>query len=173
VRLYHFSEQPGIEVFRPRIALTSNVQDSAYVWAIDEWHAAMYLLPRDCPRACFWAGPDTTPDDAERWLGGVQARMVIVVESGWLDRILTTTLYRYRMPADTFDLLDATAGHWVSTDAVVPTGVDEIGDLLEALVGSGVELRFTPLLTDLWSRVIRSSLKFSGTRLRNARQPGP
>jgi hypothetical protein len=31
-----------------------------------------------------------------------------------------------------------------------------------------VELRVTPTLVPLWGRVIRSTLEFSGTRLRNA-----
>ena len=54
--LYHFSEDPNIERFEPHIAKTSAIQDEAFVWAIDDWHAPMYYAPRDCPRACFWAG---------------------------------------------------------------------------------------------------------------------
>src|SRR5687767_4768107 len=56
MKLHHFSEEPDIAVFRPHIAKTSSIQDEALVWAIDGWHAPMYYLPRDCPRACFWAG---------------------------------------------------------------------------------------------------------------------
>jgi hypothetical protein len=57
------------------------------VWAIDAWHAPMYYTPRDCPRACFWAGPQTSAEDRERWLAPVHARMVIAIESGWLERL--------------------------------------------------------------------------------------
>ena len=164
--LYHFSEEPDIRVFEPR---TGRIADEAYVWAIDEWHAPMYYFPRDCPRACSWPGSQTTAQDRERWFGGIKARMVIAVESAWLYRIRSAQLYRYVLPEDAFDPHDATAGHWVSRNPVTPVAVEPVGDLLSALVEAGVELRITPALTDLWSRVIDSTLEFSGTRLRNAK----
>jgi len=167
VPLYHFSEDPGITRFEPHVAPTSIVSE-AFVWAIDEWHAAMYYLPRDCPRACFWLGAHTTDEDRERWFGGIEARMVIAVESRWLERIRSTRLYRYALPERTFTLNDATAGHWVSRTAVAPIGVEPIDDLLAALAAADVELRVTPALLEVWRRVIASTLEFSGTRLRNA-----
>ena len=118
--LYHFSEEPDIRVFQPRVRL---IATESYVWAIDEWHAPMYYFPRDCPRACFWPGPTTSDADRERWFGGVDAKMVIAVETAWLDRIRSTTLYRYIMPEDTFELHDAIAGHCVSRAAVTPPDV--------------------------------------------------
>jgi hypothetical protein len=170
VELYHFSEEPDIEVFVPRVVPTHFIPDRALVWAIDEWHAPMYFLPRDCPRACFWPGEQTSGADRERWFGGIDARMVMVVESGWLERIRATTVYRYTLPSASFELLDANAGHWVSTEPVTPVAIDPIDDLLAAIAGAGIELRITPRLLDLWSRVIESSLSFSGTRLRNAKK---
>jgi len=168
VALYHFSEDAGIRVFAPHRSRTS-VVDEALVWAIDEWHAPMYCFPRDCPRACFWPEPHTTAEDRERWFGHVRARMVIAIEAAWLDRVRTQTLYRYRMPDGPFALHDATAGHWVSRRTVTPLAVEPIADLLAALAGTEVELRVTPDLIPLWKQVIRSTLAFSGTRLRNAR----
>lgn len=140
-----------------------------FVWAIDEEHAPMYYVPRDCPRACFWPGPNTTDEDRERWFGGIGARMVMAVESEWLERIRSTTLYRYELPPETFELHDANAGHWVSREAVEPRNVEPVGDLLATIAASDVELRVTPTLMELWERVIASTLSFSGTRLRNAR----
>jgi hypothetical protein len=166
--LYHFSEEPDIARFEPRAPLERPTVPPM-VWAIDEWHAPMYLVPRDCPRACFWAGPATSDQDRERWLGGVDARMVIAIEAAWLDRLRRTALFRYRLPPAGFALHDADGGHWVSRDPVVPLAVEPVGDLLAALAASGVELRVTPSLIALWQRVIRSTLCFSGTRLRNAR----
>ena len=165
--LYHFSEDPTIRVFAPHRAKSSSL-DESFVWAIDEWHAPMYYFPRDCPRACFWPGPETTAGDRERWFGGVQARMVIAIEAAWLDRLRSTPLYRYVMPAASFHLLGATAGHWVSRETVTPLTIEPVGDLLSALVSADVELRITPTLIPLWRLVIRSTLEFSGTRLRNA-----
>lgn len=165
--LYHFSEEPGIRVFEPHIAPTSR-EAEPYVWAIDDWHAPMYYVPRDCPRACFWPGPQTTREDRERWFGGIDARMVIAIESAWLPAVRSAQLYRYAMPEATFRLNDAAAGHWVSTQAVEPLSVEPVGDLLAAIVSAGCELRVTPQLLEMWQRVIESTLEFSGTRLRNA-----
>lgn len=80
-----------------------------------------------------------------------------------------TSLFRYVMPEATFELHDATAGHWVSRVAVTPVAVEPVGDLLTALISADIELRFTPRLGDLWRRVVESTLEFSGTSLRNAR----
>lgn len=170
VALYHFSEEPDIAVFVPRAVSTHFIPDRALVWAIDEWHAPMYYLPRECPRACFWAGEQTTDEDRERWFGGIDARMVMMIESGWLARIRSTTIYRYTLPSETFALQDANAGHWVSTEQVTPIAIEPLDDLLTAIADAHVELRITPRLLDLWPRVIESSLSFSGTRLRNAQQ---
>jgi hypothetical protein len=167
VPLYHFSEDASMTVFEPHVAPTSII-DEPFVWAIDEWHAPMYYVPRQCPRACFWPGPETSDEDRERWFGGIEARMVIAVESAWLERIRSTALYRYSMPEETFVLRDATGGHWVSREAVRPLYVEPVGDLLSALAAANVELRVTPSLVELWRRVIASTLEFSGTRLRNA-----
>ena len=169
VKLYHFSEEPDIAVFEPRAPL-ARPEIEPLVWAIDEWHAPMYYVPRECPRACFWPGAHTTPADRERWFAGGGARMVIAVESSWLERIRTTALYRYTMPPESFAPNDDTAGHYVSRAAVAPLAVEPVGDLLAALAASGAELRITPALLDMWQRVIASTLCFSGTRLSNARR---
>ena len=165
--LYHFSEEPDIAVFEPR-APVARPEVEPLVWAIDAWHAPMYYVPRDCPRACFWPGLQTSDEDRERWFGGVEAKMVIAIESAWLARLRSTALYRYTMPPATFVPNDDTAGHFVSRERVSPLSVEPVGDLLDALAASDVELRITPQLAALWQRVIASTLDFSGTRLRNA-----
>jgi hypothetical protein len=169
VALYHFSEDPNIRVFRPHVPAHRDDVEEALVYAIDKWHAPMYYFPRQCPRACFWPGPQTTPEDRDRWFHGVDARMVIAIESGWLDALRTTTLYRYTMPEATFTLHGDDSGHAHSRETVEPIAVEPVGDLLAALVGADVELRITPRLYELWQGVIQSTLSFSGTRLRNAK----
>jgi hypothetical protein len=166
-QLFHFSEDPSIQLFRPHVAATSR-ETEAYVWAIDEAHAFMYFAPRDCPRACFWPCDSTTPEDRDRWFGTVQARAVMAIESGWLERLRRAKLFRYTLPPEAFWLHDATAGHWVAQTEVEPLRAEPVGDLLSAIANEGVELRITPALAPLWNAVIRSSLAFSGTRLRNA-----
>jgi hypothetical protein len=166
--IYHFSEDAHIRVFTPHVAPTSAVAEPL-VWAIGEWHQVMYFFPRDCPRACFWAGERTTDEDRERLLGPSGARMVIAIESAWLDRIRSARLYRYTMPEENFEgARGDDSGHRISREAVTPLSVEPMPDLLAALVAENVELRIMPSLVDLWKAVIQSSLQFSGTRLRNA-----
>jgi hypothetical protein len=167
--LYHFSEDPSIRRFEPHIAKTSQIQDEALVWAIDEWHAPMYYTPRDCPRACFWAGDKTTAEDRERWLHGTEPRFVMCIESGWLERMRSTTLYRYVMPEGSFRSMGHEGGHWTSRETVEPLRVEPVGDLLAAIAAADVELRVMPRLGAMWRRVWQeSTLEFSGTRLRYA-----
>jgi hypothetical protein len=168
MRLYHFSEDPGIRVFEPHVpAHRAGDGLQPLVYAIDDAHAVMYCFPRDCPRACFWPGPQTTAADRDRWFAGVGARMVIAVEAAWLDAIRSCTLYRYELPPASFALADAVAGHWVSREPVRPLAVEPVGDLLAAVAAGGAELRLTPSLRELWPALVRSTMCFSGTRLRN------
>lgn len=170
--LYHFSEEPDIRRFEPRPPPSGGDLPDC-VWAISADEAVMYYFPRDCPRACFWPSERTSAADRERWFGGVDARMIIAVEAGWLARIRETTLYRYELPAATFrPARDDASGHYVSEAAVEPLRVEAMPDLLAAIAAAGVELRITPSLVELWRRVIASTLEYSGTRLRNARGYG-
>jgi hypothetical protein len=169
MKLYHYSEDPTLTVFHPHVAKTSAVQNEPYVWAIDEWHSPMYYLPRQCPRACFWAGERTTADDRDRWLHGLEPSFVMAIENGWLDRIRDAVLYRYEMPAETFTPRLDDSGHYVSRETVVPVRVEPLRDLLGAIVAERVELRVVDRLGPMWRRIHQeSTLHFSGTRLRNA-----
>src|SRR5690242_18830335 len=58
--LFHYSEDPSITTFVPRVP-RSNPRQRAAVWAIDGQHAPLYWFPRDCPRVTVWAN-----DDAQR-----------------------------------------------------------------------------------------------------------
>jgi hypothetical protein len=167
--LYHFSDEADIAVFRPHIAKTSAVQNEPLVWAIDDWHSPMYLVPRQCPRACFWAGPKTSDQDRDRWLNHLAPRFVMVVESDWLARIRNATVYRYTLPEASFSSLGHAGGHYVSRQVVEPLHVEPMSDLLQAIVAAGVELRITPRLGPMWKQVhSASTLMYSGTRLGNA-----
>src|SRR5690606_26096568 len=89
------------------------------VWAIEESHQHMYLFPRDCPRALLWPVEGTTDADREAWFGRSSARVIAHVEYAWLERIRTTTLYRYELPDEPFESLQD-AGMWVSRETVTP-----------------------------------------------------
>jgi hypothetical protein len=161
--LYHVSEEPGIERFEPR---PSPYADRPVVWAIDAQHLRNYLLPRERPRVTYYAGPETTMADVERFLRPSPA--VIAVESGWLERLRMCRLYCYHLAPDTFGCIDGCAGYYVSRQPVVPTHVQWIDDVLAALLGLGVELRFVTNLWPLRDAVVTSTLQFSLIRMRNA-----
>jgi hypothetical protein len=168
MRLFHFSEDPNITRFDPHVPAHRREEGlEPLVYAIDEARVAMYYFPRDCPRACFWPGPETTAADRGRFYAGVTASRVIAIESAWLERVRACVLYRYEMPAESFVLVDDDAGHWHSRETVVPLSVEPVGDLLQAIVDAGAELRVVPTLRELWPAIVASTMRYSGTRLRN------
>jgi len=161
--LFHVSEEAQIDRFDPR---PSALVDSPVVWAIDEDHLRNYLMPRECPRVTFYAGPQTTPVDRERFLGSAAA--VVAIESEWIERVARTTLYCYHLPATTFECLDSIAGYFVSREPVSPAGVEVVGNARAELERRGVDLRVVDDLWPLHDAVAASSLMFSMIRMRNA-----
>ena len=164
-RLYHLSEDPGIERFVPRV---SSAEGRPLVWAVDAEHAYLYYFPRQCPRVTFQIAPSTTPDDIACFFGHTTATRVAAIEAGWLAGMRETTVYRYELPPHGFELLDAVAGYWVSSREVTPVAVEPVGDLMAALTAEGVEVRVIPSLWPLYEAVVASSLGFSIIRWRNA-----
>ncbi len=75
-RLFHISEEPGIERFEPR---ESDYTNEPVVWAIEEARLCNYLLPRDCPRVTYYGGSQTSTEDVKQFLGSSPA--VIAIES--------------------------------------------------------------------------------------------
>lgn len=165
--LFHFSENPSIDVFRPHRA-KGREHEPPRVWAIDAEHAPLYWFPRDCPRITFWAGAGTTPADRERFLSLGGAARVQVTENAWLERMCSAKLYVYSFAPEPFVLHPEPGGFYVSDREVVPERCEGVGDLLERHAEAGIELRFTPSLWPLQRAVAGSSLEFSMVRLRNA-----
>lgn len=137
------------------------------VWAIAEDRQAMYLFPRDCPRILLWPTPQTSAADLELWWGARTCRILAHIEWAWLERLRQGSIFRYEMPAGTFEDI-GDAGMWVSRRAVTPIGVERIDDLPGALRAQGVELRLMESLVAL-KGVWATSLHASGIRLSNAR----
>ncbi len=174
MRLFHFSDDPGIAHFEPRPVLQPSPRppgrdwlNGPLVWAIEDRRQAMYLFPRDCPRILLWPTEATTGEDQDRFWQGGSWRMIAYVEQAWLEAIAGSTLYRYDMPTETFESLDD-AGMWVSRAPATPLGMQVIDDMPAALAEQGVALRALPSLaplSDVWS----TTLHASGIRLRNAK----
>jgi hypothetical protein len=165
--LWHASENSAIERFVPHRAATA-LDDEELVWAIDDAHLPSYWFPRDCPRATFWAGPRTTPEDAKLLHGSPR---VHAIEWDWWDRFREARIFLYRLPEERFASFDEEAGYWVAREPVEPLEVVAVPDLLDEHKRAGIELRLTQNLWPLWNAVIESTLEFSGIRLRNAQPP--
>jgi hypothetical protein len=169
--LFHVSEEPGIQLFEPRPSPSFFKEiDRDVVFAISGKLLHNYLLPRDCPRVCYYASLETTQADKEKFIGFSAAEYIVNVESGWYQKIKDTTLYCYEFPTDKFTLLDECACYFVSHNPIIPLSVIPVTDIMAELLIRNVELRFTPSLTRLADVVVKSTLKFSNIRMRNARK---
>jgi hypothetical protein len=165
--LWHVSEDPTLRVFAPHRARTA-LTDELLVWAVDTRHLPLFWFPRQCPRCTFWAGPHTGDDDVSRFLGGRRDARMHVIEDSWLDRVRGTQLYLYRLPEATFRESAEVAGYWTSSETVEPVERVSIDGLIERHAEAGIELRTAANLWPLWDAVVRSTIAYSGLRLRNA-----
>jgi hypothetical protein len=173
VKLFHVSEEPGIAIFKPRAVPSPDTGISGdAVWAIDEEHLPNYLVPRDCARVTFKAGPRTLERDITGFFDNTEARHMIVVEQAWLQRLMGTTLYVYEMPPAPFEQADANAGYYTSRHAVMPASVREVRDPIAEIMQRGCEIRLVPDLWPIRDGVMRSTLQYSIIRMRNAARPG-
>jgi len=165
-RVYHFSEDGTIRRFAPHVPPTNPSQPAA-VWAIGADYAPLYWFPRECPRVSVWA---STPDEQAVLTKALatEASRVVATELAWLDRMRTTTLYRYAFDAADFQPWDQADGQYVADHVVVPTDIDLLDDLLGLHADAEVELRFAPRLGALTDAMLASGLPFSFVRLRNA-----
>ena len=168
MKLFHYSEAADIARFEPR---PSKHHDFAAVWAVEESCAVNLILPRDCPRVTFGLGSYTSASDAERWMGATTARRVIAIDADWFDRVRACVLYEYAMPSGTFALDDVHAGYHISRETVQPIACRVIADVPAELLAQRAELRVLPSLWRLRDQVAASTLRFSISRMRNARPP--
>ncbi|MEQ7051970.1 DUF6886 family protein [Paenibacillaceae sp. P-4] len=166
--LYHFSEDSTISTFIPRPAKQSHIPPA--VWAINEENAVHYYLPRDCPRVIYAKSDMMSTEDEARFFGHTVANKIIVVENDWLEQISNTTIYKYTFKDSTFQLLDANAGYYISQQTVKPIQIEPMTNLIQHIVRTGVELRFTPNLHPIYNAVLASTVDaFSIIRFQHAK----
>ena len=168
--LFHFSEDPHIERFVPHVPRT-NPSHAPAVWAIDRDHAPLYWFPRDCPRVTVWP---RSPAGAAAFRARLTttALRVHAIELASLDRMRDTVLHRYEFDPNGFVPWDQADGQWISDSEVVPVSVTPVGDLLNAHVDAGIELRIVPSLWPLRDIALEGEFDFSLVRMHNA-QPRP
>ena len=165
-RLFHVSDAGPFSTMRPRPSPAGTPHEGReWVWAVDEQRLPNYLLPRQCPRVCWVAGPGG--------LLGSPAGRVVAVEHRWVPRLLDAALHVHLLDPAGFTLLDATAGYWVSERDVRVERVHRVDDCFTALAEYDVELRCTPSLWPYVDAVVAAKAEFSAIRLRNAQSGGP
>jgi hypothetical protein len=165
--LFHFSEEPDIAVFEPR-KLDYRMEEPAQVWTIDEFHAPHYYFPRECPRVCIWTQEDTTNEDLQLFFRYSSTQRMVAVETGWLERIRSSTIYRYIFDPVEFELYEPNAGYYTSTRTVRPVAVEKMDDPLGSLAALDIEVRITPSLRPLKEAIPSSTVNYSMIRMRNA-----
>ncbi|MGG1516897.1 DUF6886 family protein [Paenibacillus oryzisoli] len=157
MKLYHFSEEPDIAIFHPRVK--ANRQDMPpVVWAIDETHAFTFYFPRNCPRIVYHRTLDMTEAQVQTFFGGTSSNTVITVETRWYEAIQRMTMYRYELPPASFRLFDRDAGYYISEETVEPLEVTAIPNLLGELMELGIDVRFTPDLHPLRDAILQSGI---------------
>ena len=173
VRLFHFSEDPAIEVFTPHVPATNPTQPAS-VWAIDEHHQSAYWFPRDCPRVTVWIDGFDGEAGRERFHRryGTDALRLHVVEERWRPAMESTVLHRYELPPGDFDPWVEADGQWIATTPVHPIAVEPFDDLIGRHSDAGVELRFVDDLWMLRDLVVDGGHPFSIIRMMNARRRG-
>lgn len=165
--LFHFSEDPGITRFVPHVPRT-NPGHAPAVWAISEEHSPLYWFPRDCPRVTAW--PRNEEEAAAfRVAFATDAHRVHAIETGWVERMSTTAVYRYELDVADFAPWNDASGQWVCDHAVEPLAVTPIGDLLSLHRDAGIELRVVENLWPLRDLAHRGPWDFGTVRMGNAR----
>lgn len=168
MRLFHFSEEADIAVFKPR-KLDYRPDEPAQIWAIDEFHAPHYYFPRDCPRICIWTDEHTSEDHLDRFFTQTSKAHIIAIESGWFDAVSRAELYRYEFDPQNFHLYLAGAGYYTSYEIQKPIERVKMTNLHEHLFTLGIELRITPSLQPFREDILRAGLgSFSMIRMKNA-----
>lgn len=165
--VYHFSDDGAIERFVPRPA-PSDPSRPPSVWAVGPEHAPLYWFPRHCPRVSVWAN-NAAQHAVMRERFATEATRVCAFETGWLDRLRTTQLFRYEFDMARFRP-ESQPGHFVAFEPVAPRAVLAIDDLLGLHAAAGIELRIAPKLGALMDQILASGLPYNFVRLRDVRR---
>lgn len=115
MRLFHFSDHDDIDVFVPRAPLR-HPDAEPLVWAVDEAHEGMYLVPRNCPRISVWK------------LDSGPVAMRVLIDRRFEPDWRTGRLVRYELPSAGFEATDV-PGVKVNRGTVRPLAIAILTDL--------------------------------------------
>src|SRR5689334_3951670 len=114
------------------------MEQEPFVWGIDREHSPSYWFPRECPRACCWAGRKPILDAGYALMGKSGVKRIHAIEEGWLDRMRDCRLYAYEFDSAVFEPRIAEACYWVTRAEVSPLSIHPLGDLISQHAESGI-----------------------------------
>jgi len=171
LRLFHFSDRGDIAVFEPRPP-ERHPEAESFVYAINSWHAPLYLFPRDCPRIGVWPVETTLDKDISAFRDLTSARMRLLIDSSFERSWREKELFRYEFdPADGFiDCQDH--GVWVSRSVVAAQSVVRLTNLPSCIEDEGIQVEIVASLAesasefyDFEAKQFRTSLHVSMVRM--------
>lgn len=168
--LFHFSEDPTIQQFIPRVK-QNREWFPPLVWAIDQENEFTYYFPRNCPRIIYRQSPEINDEDRKRFFGHSQAEIIVTIENHWYQEMKDCTIYKYSFHDDGFELFDQTAGYYISHQTVLPEAIQPMNQLIERIIDRGIELRITPNLVPLREAILASSVNYFGIHRFNMARP--
>jgi hypothetical protein len=165
--MYHVSENK-IEVFYPRKSPLDAPIHGDFVWAIGEKLLHNYVLPRDCPRVCYYPKTFSQMLSYSCMFNLDKKPFVVAVPQYMFDTILNTKLYIHQFAPFNFKLIDEIANYYVSAQIETCINIFEINNILAYFDHNPfVELKFIKDLEELKNVVIKSDLNFSIIRWKN------
>jgi len=170
LNLFHISENKQIQIFEPRpvIEESHNLKDEKVVWAINKEKLINYIFPRECPRIIYYKDEKTSIKDLSELFSKPSIARVVIVESGWIEKMISSTIYKYVFDSKHFELFDSIAGYYISRKPIKPIDRVEINNLLSELLKENIELKIMDSIIDLVDRVKTSTVQYSMIRMRNA-----
>lgn len=169
MRLFHVSEDPNIDVFKPRYPSRKDLNPNiGLVWAIDEKHLPNFLTPRNCPRVCYLINDRTKTEDIEKYINNYPH--VVIIEKAWYEKLSKTVLYLYEFDSSSFELQDANAGYYVSKTEVRPLKRHVVNDLIKELEDRNAELKIVDELFTFADEIRQTSFDWSLCRMGYAKK---
>lgn len=167
MRLYHVSDRGNIKIFKPSPHTRKDLETGKkYVWAIDEKRLGNYLLPRNCPRVCYYINTNTTDEDIEKYTD--DGAHTICIEEGWRENVEEEVLYIYEFDISNFVLQDDIAGYYISEEEEIPQRMMKVSNLLAVLQEKGIDIKFYPEIVSVSQEIRESTFNWSCIRMKYA-----
>jgi hypothetical protein len=169
LRLFHVSEDPNINIFKPRLPRRNELDPNVgLVWSLTEPALPNWLFPRECPRVGYRICENITNEDKMKFFTSF-TNHVVAIEHAWHERQLNATLHVYEFKVANF-YFDEVAGFYVSRESETPIDMVTYTNLYDELFKRNVEVRLLENLWPLRDAVFTSSMTlWSFCKMANAK----